>query len=460
MSVMYDVCIVGAGVSGASLAAHLSAKNVKVALLDLNFEERDRIVGELMQPGGVFILNQLGIGDVLDNIDACEIKGYAIFNKEDEIVMNYDDDPSFGGVKGRGLNNGKFIQALRRKSIGKENIHFIKGEAIDFVEIDNHVEGIVYIDENQENQTILAKLTIVCDGFFSTLRKKLIPEQKSVTSQFVGLVMQECELPHEGYGHIFMSGEAPFLCYRIGEKEVRLLVDFPGDACLPKGDVLKAHLNGKVREHMPGSMHLSLDKALAEGKFKFMPNHYMSAVECKKTGVVMVGDSLNMRHPLTGGGMTAALTDVMLLSRSIIENNSLVGQVQLNKRIPKYYEERNAWNASINILADALYKVCLNDELKDACFNYLAKGSSYSKEPLLLLSGLSRDNSTLFKHFIQVALLGAKDNVLGEFGFKSIDNSYEMLKKASQILFPLVLKEKMNLRDFTSTKNLSKLASA
>jgi squalene monooxygenase len=460
MNAMYDICIVGAGVSGASLAAHFSSKDVKVALLDVSFEERDRIVGELMQPGGVFILNQLGLGDVLDNIDACTINGYALFNKDKNIVMDYHDDPSFEGVKGRGLNNGKFIQALRSKSVNKENIDFILGEAIDFIDIENHIEGIVYLDENKENQTIMAKLTIVCDGFFSTLRKKLIPEQKSITSQFVGLVLEDCELPYEGYGHIFMSGDAPFLCYRISDKEVRLLVDFPGDVPLPKGEELKSHLSTKVREHIPESMYHSLDKGIVNGKFKFMPNHYMTAIECKKTGVVMVGDSLNMRHPLTGGGMTAALTDVMLLCKSILQDGCLVSVERLNQKIPKYYEERNAWNASINILADALYKVCLNVELKDACFNYLAKGAHYSKEPLLLLSGLSRDNSTLFKHFIQVALIGAKDNVMGEFGFKSIDNSYGMLKKASQILFPLVMSEKMNILDLASTKNLSKLASA
>ena len=460
MSAMYDICIVGAGVSGASLAAHFSTKNVKVALLDINFEERDRIVGELMQPGGVYILNQLGLGDVLDNIESCEIKGYAIFNKDNDLVMNYDDDPSFGGVLGRGLNNGKFIQALRSKSVDKENIDFIKGEAIDFVDIDDHIDGVVYLDENKEAQTILAKLTIVCDGFFSTLRKKLIPEQKTVTSQFVGLVLEDAVLPYEGYGHIFMSGSAPFLCYRIADKQVRLLVDFPGDEALPKGDELKYHVREKVRQYMPESMYESLDKAIEEGKFKFMPNHYMTAVECKKTGVVMVGDSLNMRHPLTGGGMTAALTDVMLLCKSILKEGHLISQEDLNRSIPKYYEDRNSWNSSINILADALYKVCLNEELKDACFNYLAKGNSYSKEPLLLLSGLSRDNTTLFKHFIQVALLGAKDNVLGEFGLKSIDNSYEMLKKASQILLPLLMNEKVNIKGLASNKKLYNLASA
>ena len=35
----------------------------------------------------------------------------------------------------------------------------------------------------------------------------------------------------------------------------------------------------------------------------------------RKEGVMLVGDSYNMRHPLTGGGMTVALHDVVILTR-------------------------------------------------------------------------------------------------------------------------------------------------
>ena len=460
MNSSYDICIVGAGVAGASLAANLSKHNLKIALLDVCFEERDRIVGELMQPGGVYMLEQMGLDDVLNDIDSCEIKGYTIYNKDKHIVIDYESKEGAASIKGRGLNNGKFIQALRKKSLHQENVDCIKGEAIDFIEMENHIDGIVYLDENKEKQSLLASLTIVCDGFFSTLRKKLIPENKQITSHFVGLVLEDCTLPNEGYGHIFMSGQAPFLCYRISDKEVRLLVDFPVEIDMPKGAELQQHILNEVLPDMPEILHKSLRNAVDLAKFKFMPNHYMSPQVCKKTGVVLVGDSLNMRHPLTGGGMTAALTDVLLLSKTIIKDNQLEDIKVLNKSILSYYEQRNEWNASINILADALYKVSLDPELKDACFNYLAKGDKYAKEPLQLLSGVSRDNTVLFKHFIQVAFLGAKDNIFREFGFKSLDDSYEMLKKASNILLPLIRKEQVNISDFTKNKWINKLASA
>lgn len=460
MSKLYDICIVGAGVAGASLAAHLSKHKLNIALLDPCFEERERIVGELMQPGGVYMLEQLGISEALANIETSEIKGYALFNKDKEVLINYQGEASNFHFAGRGLNNGKFIQALRALSAEKENVDRYTAKAIDFIEFDEQIEGVVIEDIEGNRSSILAKLTIVCDGFFSSLRTKLIPECKEVTSHFLGFVLENCDLPHESYGHIFMGGDAPFLCYRISSKQIRVLVDFPGSEAPQKGEAMQSYLVNEIMPQLPETMHLSFLAAIHEAKFKFMPNHYMHSSVCSKKGLAMVGDALNMRHPLTGGGMTATLTDVMLLCKAIINEHSLLKTNDLSESISKYYEDRKDWNASINILADALYKVSLNASLKEACFEYLAKGDAYSREPIELLSGISRDNTILFKHFVQVALLGARSNLSKEFGFKSFDYSYELLKDASKILIPLVKNEKFVFLDLITNKSLYRLASA
>lgn len=48
----FHICIVGAGVAGASLACFLGQRNIKVALIEKQWEAPDRIVGELLQPDG------------------------------------------------------------------------------------------------------------------------------------------------------------------------------------------------------------------------------------------------------------------------------------------------------------------------------------------------------------------------------------------------------------------------
>ena len=56
-----DVIIVGAGIAGCALAVALGNQGRSVILLEKNMKEPNRIVGELLQPGGVRALEKLGI---------------------------------------------------------------------------------------------------------------------------------------------------------------------------------------------------------------------------------------------------------------------------------------------------------------------------------------------------------------------------------------------------------------
>lgn len=57
-----EVIIVGSGVLGSALAAVLSRDGRKVTVIERDLKEPDRIVGELLQPGGYRVLQELGLG--------------------------------------------------------------------------------------------------------------------------------------------------------------------------------------------------------------------------------------------------------------------------------------------------------------------------------------------------------------------------------------------------------------
>lgn len=56
-----EIIIVGSGVLGSSLATVLSRDGRKVTVIERDLKEPDRIVGELLQPGGFNALRDLGL---------------------------------------------------------------------------------------------------------------------------------------------------------------------------------------------------------------------------------------------------------------------------------------------------------------------------------------------------------------------------------------------------------------
>lgn len=56
-----DVVIVGAGVLGSAMAAVLARDGRRVTVVERDLREPDRIVGELLQPGGYRALKDLGL---------------------------------------------------------------------------------------------------------------------------------------------------------------------------------------------------------------------------------------------------------------------------------------------------------------------------------------------------------------------------------------------------------------
>ena len=64
---------------------------------------------------------------------------------------------------------------------------------------------------------------------------------------------------------------------------------------------------------IPPEVHDDFLAAVDEGNIRTMPNRSMPADPYPTPGALLMGDAFNMRHPLTGGGMTVALSDIVVL---------------------------------------------------------------------------------------------------------------------------------------------------
>ena len=431
----FDICIIGAGMAGATIAAYLAPKGIRIALIDHSFKEKSRIVGELLQPGAVLSLEQMGLRHLLDGFDAQPVDGYALVQGDQNTTIPYPHH-----YTGMGLHNGLFLQQIRASALHNESVKQIHGKALQLLENERHeIIGVSYRESgSSEIKTIHAPLTITSDGFFSNFREELTNNEKSVTSYFIGLILKDCDMPFPKHGHVFLSGPTPFICYPISTHEARILIDFPGEQ-LPRKALLQAHLDANVTPYIPERMRSSYEQALQSGGFKVMPNHYMAAKPIIRKGAVMLGDALNMRHPLTGGGLTAVFSDIQILSAHLLAMPDFSNTDLIHEKIEAYYRDRQRANANLNILAKALYGVMSNDLLKTAVFKYLRCGGANAQESIAILAGLNRNHYSLIKQFLSLALFGAYD--LLRQNIANLPKATKILTDAFTIIKPLAKNE-------------------
>ncbi|KAE8719179.1 Squalene epoxidase 3 [Hibiscus syriacus] len=310
-----DIIIVGAGVAGSALACTLGKDGRRVLVIERDLNEPDRIVGELLQPGGYLKLLELGLEDCVDDrIDAQRVFGYALYKDGKNCRLPYRVEDFRSDVTGRSFHNGRFVQRMRDKAGSLPNVSIEQGTVTSLLEENGTIKGVEYKTKGGQVSIAYAPLTIVCDGCFSNLRRSLCDPKVDVPSCFVGLVLENCELPYSNHGHVILADPSPILFYPISSTEIRCLVDVPGRKVpsVSNGE-MALYLKTVVAPQIPTELYDAFISAIDKGNIRAMPNRTMPAALHPNPGALLMGDAFNMRHPLTGGGMTVALSDIVVL---------------------------------------------------------------------------------------------------------------------------------------------------
>lgn len=453
-----DVIIVGAGVAGAALAYTLGKDGRRVRVIERDLAEPDRIVGELLQPGGYLKLVELGLEDCVDGIDAQRVVGYALFKDGKSTRLAYPLEKFHSDVAGRSFHNGRFIQRMREKAATLPNVQLEQGTVTSLLEENGTIRGVLYKTRDGEELKAYAPLTVVCDGCFSNLRKILCSPKVDVPSCFVGLVLENCQLPYDNHGHVILADPSPILFYPISCTEIRCLVDVPGQKVpsISNGEMAK-YLKNVVAPQVPPQLHDAFIAAIEKGNIRTMPNRSMPAAPHPTPGALLMGDAFNMRHPLTGGGMTVALSDIVVLRNLLRPLRDLRDAPSLCKYLESFYTLRKPVASTINTLAGALYKVFsaspdeAQNEMRQACFDYLSLGGEFANGPVSLLSGLNPRPLTLVCHFFAVAIFGVGRLLVPFPSPKRMWIGARLISGASAIILPIIKAEGVRQMFFPAT---------
>ncbi|KAI1308182.1 Squalene epoxidase [Mortierella claussenii] len=418
----FDIIVVGAGVLGSAFATTFAKQNKRVLLLERDLSEPDRIVGELLQPGGYKALKELGLEECLEGIDAIPTYGYGVIRGSEHVHIPYLTNAETGKQdQGRSFHHGRFIQKLRAAASQTPNVTIVEATVNEMIHDEDGVRVIgitcslkksISAESTEGASTVTAQyfapLTVIADGCFSKFRKQFIQKPVATTSHFIGFVMKDVQLPFPNHGHVILASPSPILMYQISTTDTRILVDVPGKLPSASSGALHSYLENTVRPQLPESIQKHFMKALETERLRSMPNSFLPPSTSSELGVILLGDAMNMRHPLTGGGMTVALNDVVYL-RDMLNGDVTKDQEETMVQMELFFWKRKELSGVINVLAQALYALFSGaDEnllvLRDGCFSYFTMGGECIAGPVGLLSGITRRRMVLVYHFYAVAL--------------------------------------------------------
>ncbi|VVB17401.1 unnamed protein product [Arabis nemorensis] len=196
-----DVIIVGAGVGGSALAYALAKDGRTVHVIERDMREPERIMGEIMQPGGRFMLAKLGL-------------------EADQVSL------------GEGFSWLCAVGCVPLAVCHCQPVRLEEGTVKSLIEENRVIKGVTYKTSTGQETTAFAPLTVVCDGCYSNLRRSLIDNNAEVLSYGAGYISKNCRLEEPETVHLIMSKPTFTLLYQISSNEVRCVSEVSPDNVL------------------------------------------------------------------------------------------------------------------------------------------------------------------------------------------------------------------------------------
>lgn len=307
-----DVIVVGAGPAGAVAAMALAQKGYDVLVLDRQAFPRDKICGDAVPAGAIDLLYSLGMEEkiraanfyTIDKIRLVSPKGYTM-----DANLEEEHHKARSAIVPR-LQFDALLQQHAVDSGAEFRVAQVKEPIVE----DGQVRG-VRAKLNGSLSDVRAPLVIGADGVTSVVARALRPDAHDDGHRAVALrayVEEIEELPHEvefylydeilpGYAWIFPTAE--------GQANVGLGMRL--DIFREHGHNLKALLDRflempEVRKRLrPGAK--VRDVATWQLNFGSQRN-----VQRAYDGAMLVGDAAGLINPLTGGGISNAVTSAWL----------------------------------------------------------------------------------------------------------------------------------------------------
>jgi 2-polyprenyl-6-methoxyphenol hydroxylase-like FAD-dependent oxidoreductase len=399
----YDVIVVGGGLSGCAMASALADGRRRILVLEARAGRNPRFNGELIHPHGVDVLDERGFLAPLRAAGGADLRGFACIpgRHQPATLLPYEEIPE-SRPHGFAIDHHDLVATLRAQMLTRAGIELRLGERV--TELLRDHERVVGVAT--PSGPIRAPLVLACDGRHSKLRALVeLPERARLLSFTAAALLEDCALPHPGFGHIFLGAWGPILAYPISAANARTCIDLPTD--MDKGtESVIARLRADYAPYVPDGVRTSLVRALDAGAIEIAANYAIYTDECTVPGLALIGDAAGCSHPLTATGMTIALHDTRLCAGAL-DGLDLGDRAQVDSALERYQTARYRFVRAREILADALYEVFRGTDdgtraIAAGIFGYWNSSAQARARSMALLSGHDSRLSAFLSEYLTV----------------------------------------------------------
>ncbi|XP_072014428.1 squalene monooxygenase-like [Amphiura filiformis] len=264
------------------------------------------------------------------------------------------------------MRHSSLVGALRKKALSQQSVTVIEGVGKELLKENGRVVGVKYRRKGQDNvEEMRAPLVVVSDGHYPHLSSEFQTTYKPASkSCCLALMLKDHEFG-EGFGKhslevVVGTLHAQWNVFYINKREIRSMIFVNG----PTPSDLNKFVEEKVAPFAPDHMKESyLRSAKSVSRVQSVRTKSMAANVDSTPGVLVLGDALNNRHPITACGMTVALKDVCYWWNALSNVKDLTDDKAIYEQKLRFHKERLDWAYALNVMAEFSGRLLtLNDE--------------------------------------------------------------------------------------------------
>ncbi|MFF3216051.1 FAD-dependent monooxygenase [Streptomyces sp. NPDC002886] len=337
-----DVCVIGAGPAGLALTLMLLRSGIRVALVERSTGFRRDFHGELLQPGGQRILDELGILAGAAARGAASLRGFQVLERE-QVLLDID--------YGRLPAPYDHLLALPQPHVLRELLAACR-RLPGFTPLEGHriaallekrpgspCQGAVVHGPDRVPVTVRAAVVVGADGRFSKTRALAGIDAGRCASFAHDVVWFSLRAPHRATGHVRVhrGPASAVMVHDTHPDRFRVVWTMPQGRARATGRGIEDFAR-ELAAIMPQFADLLHEQLTSMADLTVLDVFASHAREWVRDGLVLLGDSAHTHGPIGAQGIDLALQDAAALHPVLVA--ALHAREPTAQRLAAYRDRR------------------------------------------------------------------------------------------------------------------------